>query len=371
MISSRALNRATLARQMLLRRESMDVVDAVRRIVAMQAQHAASPYIALWNRLSRFDPAALDEAFISRRLVKGTLMRFTLHAVHSDDHPAMQSAMQPTLRARFGDPRYVETGVSRTDAEAMIPEVVELLEEPRTSAEIEAWVAERLGVPPKQVWIALRCIAPLVHAPTGGPWSFGQRPSFVATGAAISPYSKDESDLALQRLVLRYLEGFGPASIADVAEFAKIQRGRARVALDALPLEQLGDNLYDVPGGLRPSEDTPAPARLMPMWDSVLLAYADRSRIIPPEYRKIIIRQNGDFLPTLLVDGYVAGVWRTVEDGIEATAFHDLPQKTWKSLTTEARALSTFLAKRDPHPYSRYNHWWPKLGDFESRLLTT
>ncbi len=237
MISPRALNRATLARQMLLQRESVDVLEAVRRIVAIQAQHPASPYVALWNRLTHFDPAVVDEAFHSRKLVKGTLMRFTLHAVHSDDHLVMHSAMQPTLRTRFVDARYIETGVTREDAEAVIPDVVDYLAEPRTSTQIEAWVAERFGVPPRQVWNVLRCIAPLLHAPTGGPWLFGHRPSFVASEAAITPYDKEVSDRALETLVLRYLEGFGPASIADVAEFTKVQRGRARVALEALPVE--------------------------------------------------------------------------------------------------------------------------------------
>jgi hypothetical protein len=213
----------------------------------------------------------------------------------------------------------------------------------------------------------------LLHAPTGGPWSFGQRPAFVASATALTPYDKDESDRALQTLVLRYLEGFGPASIADVAEFAMVQRARARAALHALgdSVEQLNNTLYDVPDGLRPLADTPAPPRLLPMWDSVLLAYADRSRVIPPDYRKIVTRTNGDVLPTLLVDGQVAGVWRTVDGGIEATAFHHLPTRIWKSLATEANSLTTFLSTRDPHPYSRYHHWWPRLPTFETRLLTT
>jgi hypothetical protein len=186
---------------------------------------------------------------------------------------------------------------------------------------------------------------------------------------------KAASDIALQSLVRRYLEGFGPASVADIGQFGLIQRGRVKLAIEALgdKLEKLegpdGKALYDVPGGLRPDEGTPAPSRLLPMWDSTLLAYADRSRVIPPEYRKLVIRMNGDTLPTLLVDGYVAGVWRTVDDGIEATAFHKLPAKVWRELGVEARALTKFLAKRDPHPYSRYHHWWPKLPDYETRVL--
>jgi hypothetical protein len=96
----------------------------------------------------------------------------------------------------------------------------------------------------------------------------------------------------------------------------------------------------------------------MAMWDSVLLAYADRARLIPPGYRRIVTRNNGDVLPTLLVDGYVAGVWRAVQDGIEATAFRALDGFAWEGLAAEARALVPLLADRDPEVYGRYHHWW-------------
>jgi hypothetical protein len=105
------------------------------------------------------------------------------------------------------------------------------------------------------------------------------------------------------------------------------------------------------------------------MWDSVLLAYADRSRVIPPDYRRLFIHQNGDVLPTLLVDGYVAGVWRPAEGGIEATAFHRLSKEAWRGLEEEASALIAFLADRDPTVYRRYAHWWAKLPSAEVRLL--
>lgn len=130
-----------------------------------------------------------------------------------------------------------------------------------------------------------------------------------------------------------------------------------------------GATLYDVPGGLFPAEDTPAPARLLPMWDNILLAYADRSRVIPAEYRRVLIQQNGDVLPSILVDGYVAGMWRPVEGGIEATAFHPLSDEAWTGLATEARALVAFLAGRDPAVYRRYAHWWDKLPSGEVRVL--
>jgi Winged helix DNA-binding domain len=319
-ITAAGLNRATLGRQLLLERGALGVEDAARRVVAIQAQQPASPYIALWNRLAGFDPADLDAAFTSRRLVKATLMRFTLHVVHASDHLALHTAMQPTLQSRLADPRYHGSGLRPADADGVIAELLAFASQPRTKAEAEA-------------------------------------------------------EEALQTLVQRYLAGFGPASVADVAQFALVQRSRARGALQALSgiLEQLagpgGTELFDIPGALRPPADTPAPPRLLPMWDSILLAYADRSRVIPPEFRAVVTRSNGDVLPTILVDGYVAGVWRTVDDGIEVTALRPLSAAAWRGLGAEARALTAFLAGRDARAYSRYHHWWAKLPGGEARIL--
>ncbi|MFD8565096.1 winged helix DNA-binding domain-containing protein [Streptosporangium canum] len=375
-ITAQRLNRATLARQLLLRRQPLGVVDAVRRVVALQAQQPASPYLALWNRLTAFDPADLDVAFAGHTLVKATLMRITLHVVHADDHPAMHAAMRPTLRAaRLGDARFTASGLRPADADALLPELLEFADRPRTAAEVEAWLGARLGVPPKGVWWALRSFAPLLHTPTGGPWSFGSRPSYVAAGTSPASGGEDTTDAHLRTLVRRYLEGFGPASVADVAQFALVRRSRVQDALKALSgvLERLegpgGTELFDVPGAPLPAGDTPAPPRLMAMWDSILLAYADRSRVIPPDYRKLVARSNGDVLPTLLVDGYVAGVWRPVEGGIEATAFHRLPAETWEGLAAEARSLVPLLADREPRAYRRHDRWWATLPGAEVRVL--
>ncbi|WP_367138182.1 winged helix DNA-binding domain-containing protein [Saccharothrix sp. HUAS TT1] len=371
-ISARGLNRATLGRQALLRREALAVGDAVRRVVAIQAQHPASPYVALWNRVAGFDPAALDAAFADGTLVKATLMRITLHVVHGSERQVLHTALRPTLRgSRLGDRRFTSSGLSAADADALVPPLLEFAARPRAVAEFEAWLGERLGVPPKGVWWALRTYAPLAHVPTGGPWSFGHRPSYATVG----PIASATPDECLPTLVRRYLEGFGPASVADVAQFALVQRSRVRAALLALAdaVERHegpgGVELFDVPGALLPHEDTPAPPRLMAMWDSTLLAHADRTRVIPPEYRKAVIRANGDVLPTLLVDGLVAGVWRPVEGGVEATAFHPLPEDAWDGLAAEARSLVAFLADREPRPYRRHDHWWTALPAAEVRLL--
>jgi hypothetical protein len=165
-VSARELNRATLGRQLLLRREALDISDAVRRVVALQAQLPASPYLALWNRLTAFDPADLDAAFAGYTLVRATLMRLTLHVVHAGDYPAMHQAMQPTLRGpRLGDRRFTTSGLSAADADALVPDLLAFTARPRTAAEAEAWLGARLTVPGKGVWWALRSFAPLLQAP--------------------------------------------------------------------------------------------------------------------------------------------------------------------------------------------------------------
>ena len=180
-LTARRLNRATLARQLLLRREPVKVAEAVRRVVALQAQEAASPYLALWNRLAPFDPAALDAAFARHEVIKATLMRITLHTVTAADYPAFHCAMAESLRAaRLYDRRYTQTGLSDADADALIPHLVEFTAERRTNAECEALLNARLGADQPRAWWALRTFAPVVHAATGGPWSFGYRPSYLA-----------------------------------------------------------------------------------------------------------------------------------------------------------------------------------------------
>jgi hypothetical protein len=373
-LSARALNRATLARQLLLRRRRLTVADALRHVVALQAQEPASPYLALWNRIESFDAAELDRAFAEHEVVKGTSIRITLHAALAEDHGPFQEAMLPTLRAsRLNDDRFRVAGLTAAEVDALLPEVLDHLAAPRSNAEMEAWFDERLGrLERPGVWWAMRTYAPVVHAPTGGAWSFGPRPAYLA---ARDQERLGDPEAALPHLVRRYLEGFGPATVPDIAQFGMLTRPRVRAALEALGnavvvVEGPGrEPLFDVAGGLLPGEDVPAPPRLLGMWEEVLLAHADRSRVIPEGVRKAVIRQNGDVLPTLLVDGFVAGVWRPAEHGIEATAFRALDEDEWEALDGEARRLRAFLADRDPAVYRRYGHWWSKLPEGTIRVL--
>ncbi|HZQ83950.1 MAG TPA: winged helix DNA-binding domain-containing protein [Acidimicrobiales bacterium] len=374
-LTARRLNRATLARQLLLEREPLPAVDAVRRVVALQAQEPASPYIALWNRVAGFDATDLDAAYKRHAIVKATLLRITLHAVTAEDYPAFHHAMASTLRgSRLHDRRYTDTGLTVEDADAMLPDVIAFMAEPRTNADVLAWLDERFGVSEARAWWALRTFAPVVHAATGAAWSHGPRPAYVA--APTPPFDGDPA-ASVQWLVRRYLEGFGPASPQDLAQFTLLRVPVIRAALDAIAGDLVthaaadGRQLYDVAGATLPDDDTPAPPRLMAMWDSTLLAYADRSRVIPQEYRPVVIRRNGDVLPTLLVDGYVAGVWRPLGDGIEVTAFRKLRKAQWDAVAGEARALLAFLADRDPQVYRRYGRWWTSITGDETRVLGT
>ena len=383
LLTSRRLNRATLARQLLLERQPLPVVDAVRRLVALQAQEPASPYLALWNRLEGFDPADLEAAFRSYALVKAPLMRITLHAVAAVDRPAFHRAMTPTLRAaRLNDRRYRDSGLSAADADALVPHLLAFAQQPRRRAEIEAALLERLGGDAHPgVWWALRTVAPLVHAASDEPWSFGRSPRYVAPPDADGVEGSAAPDgpvavaAATARLVRRYLEAFGPASRQDFAQFALLRQTEVGPAFEALAdaLVTLpgpdGATLYDVPDAPLPDEDAPAPPRLLAMWDSVLLAYKDRGRVIPPAYRPHVIRRNGDVLPTLLVDGYVAGVWRPVDEGIEVTAFHALGDDAWDGIEREVRGLLAFLAGRDGDVYGRFGHWWSRLSGAQARVF--
>ncbi|MFS0695555.1 winged helix DNA-binding domain-containing protein [Streptomyces nitrosporeus] len=378
-ITPRALNRSTLARQLLLRREPIGPEEALRRVVALQAQQPASPYIALWNRVEGFDPAVLDRAVRDRRAVRSTLMRLTLHLVHTEDYRPFREAMEPVLRgSRLGDACFRASGLTADDVRALLPGLLRYAEQDRSADELRGMLAELTGAPMESAaWRMLRQYAPLWHAPAGGPWSFGTRQSYAAAAGGFVPRTDPGAAAeGLRTMLLRYLQGFGPATVADMAQFAMVPQNRVRPALQALGdrIERLegpgGAVLHDLPGAPRPDPGTPAPPRLMAMWDSTLLVYADRSRVIPPAYRKTVIRVNGDVLPTVLVDGYVAGVWRPRGTAVEVGAFHPLPEETWRALEPEARSLAALLAGRDPAAYRRYDHWWTKgIPAAEVRLL--
>ena len=367
-LTERQLNRTLLRRQLLVEREPLGVVDAVRRLVGLQAQHAAAPYVALWNRIANFDPAELDSAFAAHRVVKATLLRITLHAVAADDRDVFHRAMVQTLRAaRLSDARFSRTGLTSADADAGVADLLTFLAEPRGNSEVDAFFAERFpDLPETGVWWALRSYAPLIHAPGPHPWTYGPRPSYLAAPSPPPGAEALDADTAMVELAL-----------VDPAGVRACDARRPGPVLHPLPpTGQAGlrrsDRRARVYAGQEKSRSStwrerssPTRTRRSPLTARhVGQRAAGPHRPVPAdpaEYRATVIRRNGDVLPMLVVDGYVAGVWRPVERGIEATAFRRLPPTTWDGLAAEAEDLRAMLADREPFVFGRYGHWWKSI----------
>lgn len=356
-----------MVRQGLSARRSVGVADAVRSTLAMQAQEPAAPYVALWNRVDGFDANELDVALAVGAIVKVSLFRFTLHLVAVSD---LAWAM-PAMRTRARDAGYLGVlegvGLTAERFDELFGQQSAALAEPQDSASMERIVAELVpdAGDPGRVWSALRAIGAFRHAPSTDPWSFGRRPVFAPNTIV----GGDEAT-ATAELVRRYLAAFGPATVADISQFTILKRSTLQSVIESLVdvvtiTGPDGSRLLDL-ADRDPSPDHETvrlPPRLLGMWDSVLLAYADRSRVIPDELRSHVIRRNGDVLPTVLVDGLVRGVWRASADAIEIRALGPLDDVTLGELDHEARDLRRLVAHREPTVFSRVGQWWDRLPD--------
>jgi hypothetical protein len=370
-LTAAQLSRATLARQLLLERAQLDPTLAIERLVALQAQEPASPHIALWSRLAGYRAADLNDAFDARRVVKGTLLRVTLHAVSARDYLSFWPAVQPSLQ-QWRSPIIRQLALE-PDLQGLAAQAAAFGREPRTGKEMREHLPSlATGIGPggqTDAWWAIRPLLPFLMAPGEPPWSFGRRPRFVAAPAWLEAELVPSSE-GLDHLIRRYLTGFGPAGVDDLHQFTRVATSGLRLALARLDDElvsfedERGRVLYDVPGGLLPPGDLPAPVRFLPMWDSLLLAYRDRSRVLPEPYRRRVIQPNGDFLPSFMVDGLVAGLWRAdVIAGrtrITPLPFEPLATKVDAQVAAEANRLAEFLEPLDPAVYSRYATTWMK-----------
>lgn len=343
-LTLRELNRATLARQLLLERVALDVPTAVHRLGALQAQRPRAPYVALAARLDPFERDDLTRALHERRVVRATLMRETLHLVTAEDYPHDAVAMAPyfrTLRAQ-----HLPDGVTMERVAELAGHAAAALTEPLEATALRAVLAKlEAQMDDDRVWRRVRTNAPILHVPGDEPHAFGQRNRFVAAAAWLGVREANEAD-GTTRLLRRYLAAFGPSTRADVAAFTGLAVGAIAPGLERLgaELERLTDErgrvLYDVAGAPRPPAETSAPLRLLGEWDNVLLAHADRTRLLDDETRRRVIRKNGDVLPTILVDGVVAGTWwwRRKQDvaTLEAMPFVKLTKAQRAELEREA-----------------------------------
>jgi hypothetical protein len=350
-LSLRALNRATLARQLLLERVRLGVPEAVHRLGALQGQRPRAPYVALAARLEGFEREQLTAALHERTVVRATLMRETLHLVAAADYPHDAVAMATYFRTLR--PNHLPDGVDMNRVVELAGHAADALAEPLEATALRPILAElEREMADDRVWRRVRTNALILHVPGEEPHAFGQRNRFVAAAAWLGTLEAEESD-GVKRLVRRYLGAFGPATRADVAAFTGLAVATVAPALEALEpeLERLTDDrgreLYDLRGAPRPPEDTPAPLRLLGEWDNVLLAHADRTRMLDDETRGRVIRKNGDVLPTILLDGVVAGSWwwRRKRDvaTLEATPFVKLTKAVRADLEQEAELALAVL----------------------------
>jgi hypothetical protein len=371
LLTGRELDRATLARQLLLERADLDVVTASERIGGLQAQEPASPHIGLWTRLAGFEPAHLDRALAERAVVKGTLMRSTLHIVSAADYLHLWPAVVPMLGAARRQDRREPPSPRRLAALRARAETYTA--EPRGLGELRDHLGGSDGLTPDEVvWWIRRSVA-FAHAPSEVPWSFGRRPRLAHALSWLGAKDWPTTDGALEHLVRRYLGAFGPATAADLAAWSGLAVGTVRPGIAAVDAagdlrrfsDERGRELLDIEGAPLPDADVAAPPRLLPMWDSTILAFADRTRIISDEDRRVVVARNGDTLATFLVDGVVAGLW-WAEAGaggrtrIVIEPFRPpLARADARALEQEGERLAEVVAPLEPTVYARYHRWRP------------
>ncbi|MER5931100.1 winged helix DNA-binding domain-containing protein [Streptomyces sp. NPDC002054] len=313
-LGPRALNRATLARQLLLTRAELSAREAVAHLVGLQAQNVKPPYFQLHARLARFRPEELSALMESREVVRMVTLRSTIHTHTAEDALTLRSLVQPARDREVG---YFRAGLAGVDLERLTELARALVDAgPRTMAEIrEALLKEWPDADPPALSVAARCRLPLVQVTPRGLWGrsgqvrLAHLEQWVGRSVA-EPASPDEA-------VRRYLRAFGPASVKDMQTWAGLTRMRA--AFERLRPElvtfrdQAGVELFDLPDAPRPDPDTPAPPRFLPEFDNLLLSHADRGRVVPADLKGRTWKGNQAYC-TLLVDGFLAGVWRLDED---------------------------------------------------------
>ena len=370
-LSQRALNRALLSRQLLLdrvglpdeagRRRAM-VVQAIEQLVGLQAQAPFPPYYGLWSRLGGFRPEDLAALLTDRSVVRIALMRGTIHMVSARDCLPLRRLVQPVLdrglRGSFGKQL---SGVDPTAVAAAGRELVE--SQPMTFSQLGAALAGHWpDHSPAALAQAVRAHVPLVQVPPRAVWGRAGQPMHTSAehwlGRAAQP---DSADLAhpqtqtLAGLVRRYLGAFGPATARDVTAWSGLTGLRAvmdqiRPSLVTFRNEQ-GAELFDLPSAPRPGEETPAPVRLAAEFDNLLLSHADRSRVVHPGHLKRFYGINGIFPGSVLVDGFVAGMWRLARAKSVATLTVELfgPTRERDQVAREAEHMLEFCAPGTSH----------------------
>jgi hypothetical protein len=332
-LTERQLNRALLARQLLLDRGAMPLPDALEQIAGIQAQYAPAMYVGLWSRLEGFTRDALTRALEQRAAIQATLMRSTIHLVSPRDYWPFAVAVREARRESWM--RSVRDHTPRAMAAAGRTVAKRLADGPATRRELEELVGKdrARGV---GLW------HDMVRVPPSGTWERRRADLYGDAADWLAPEPIEPAE-AIEHLVRSYLRGFGPATRHDVASFTGLTLTALKPTL--AQMEELGDGLLDLPGAPRPDPDTPAPMRFLPVWDATLLVHARRTGVLPEDLRPRVFsvrRPHGT--PTFLVDGAVAGEWRHEDGRVALDPWTKLDRATRRALDDEAERLAAFHA---------------------------
>jgi hypothetical protein len=332
-----ALNRALLARQMLLGRVRAPVPTVVERMGAAQAQYAPSSYVGVWTRTSGFERAQLDAALEAKRVVQGTLMRSTIHLVSRRDYRLLAAGIR-----RFRREWWLR--VSKLTDDLPVRRAAEharvlLADGPRTRSEL----VRDLGVD-AHLWNGIGLWLDLVRVPPSGAWGRRRADLYATAEQWLGPAPDVSERDGLRLLLTRYLAAFGPASRRDVESWAGVPAGTFDPEIERARPRRFGDErggeLLDLPRGPLPPEDTPAPVRLLPTWDAVLLVHARRTGVLPERFRsRIFTARTPHSFSTFLVDGRVAGTCRYDGGRIVVDAFEPLSRRVRSELDDELDAV--------------------------------
>ncbi|MFE3257564.1 winged helix DNA-binding domain-containing protein [Nocardia sp. NPDC059229] len=358
-LDRRALNRATLARQSLLSRSEMTVLQAVQHLVGLQAQTPHSWYLGFWSRLADFTPEQTAEPLADRRLVRIALMRSTIHLVTPGDAEVLRPLIQPVLDRDLYHNHTHGKPIANIDMAALITVGADLLyEKPRTNKELGLLLGERWPeCTPASLVYAVRNQVPLVQVPPRGVW--GRSGAIAHTTLRAWRGTGPTSTLSLDEMVLRYLTAFGPATVQDVQTWSGLTR--LREVIDRLRprlttfRDERDRELFDLPDAPRPDAETPAPPRFLYDYDNLLLSHADRSRVITDDHARLNYRAQRPTPQLLLVDGFTAADWTITRDADTATMTirpfrRPFAASDTATITDEATRL---LAFTDPAATSR------------------
>lgn len=369
-LSRRALNRATLARQLLLQRQSRPAAEAIEHLLGMQAQSPKDPYVGLWSRLDPFDPEELSGLIAGRQAVRTTLMRGTIHLVSARDCLALRPEMQAVLERMLMVGSPYGKRLAGLDVDAVLAAGREYLsEQPRTGTELRAHLHERWpDHDAASLAYAVQYLVPLVQVPPRALWGKSGRATWATADAwlgrpvPLTPAAPDDesvtpdtssvtADTGTEAMILRYLTSYGPASVMDVQAWCG--RTRLREVVERLRprlrtfRDEHGKELFDVPDGLLPDPETPAPPRFMPEYDNAMLGYADRARIVDEATRRLTLMENG-YVSTVLIDGFVRAIWKLTTQRKAATLtiepFAPLSRAPQAAVSEEGERLLRFLA---------------------------